>query len=826
MEKLHLLCNAHIDPLWQWEFDEGVGVVLSTFRAAADFCDEFEGFVFNHNEAMIYQWVEQYDPPLFERIRRHVQSGKWHIMGGWYLQPDCNLPCGESIVRQIEAGRRYFTEKFGVKNHVVINFDAFGHSKGMVQILQQAGYTGYICCRPYAHEMYTPARECLWQGFNGSSILVHRSDSYNQLMGHVDEKIEAYLQKFGQLPVGLVLWGVGNHGGGPSREDLHKIEDLRRKYPELQILHSTPEDYFADLSAHKDSLYVWDRDLNPTMPGCYTSQVRVKQAHRRLENALYLTEKMCAHAAIETGMPYPAAELEEAQSKLLFAQFHDILPGSSIREVEEQGLQIMHHGLNILQQVQMRAFFSLCAHQHKAAEGTYPVMIYNPHPFPVTDVFEVEFMLADQNYDTQAFDFTQVYQGEEKLPTQCIQERSHVPIQWRKRVAFRATLAPMCVSRFDIRSEKQAFPRLPVTDGKDICFENERMRLVISAETGRISEYRVDGVSYAAEDFGALEVYRDNEDPWGMVDNLYSRESLGKFRLVSDPEQVARIAASGVSSLAPVRIVEWGDVVVKVEAVFAYEDTTAVVCYTVDRFDTALKIHVRIANQLKNRIIKLMLPLAISAQNYRGKTMFGINALDMTGIETVSQEYVLADDGANALSILKTGCYGGHFKDNTLALSLLRGAAYCAHPIGDRQILPPNRCSERIDQGERHFDFVLNASALPDRLLHIGQESQRWQQRCPAVCYFPGGDGRVQQSLLTIDHPAVSIAALKQTKDGSGYLLRLFNSLDTPVDCTVTSEPLHIHAEQRLQPFEVRTLKLSAGAWSVHALIDDGSSAI
>lgn len=821
MEKLHLLCNAHIDPLWQWEFDEGVGVVLSTFRAAADFCDEFDGFVFNHNEAMIYQWVERYDPPLFERIRSHVKNGKWHIMGGWYLQPDCNLPCGESVIRQIEAGRHYFAEKFGVNSNVVINFDAFGHSKGLVQILQRAGYTGYICCRPYAHEMYTPARECLWQGFNGSSIMVHRSDSYNHPMGLVHEKIENYLEKFGHLPVGLVLWGVGNHGGGPSREDLRQVERLREKYPDIQIIHSTPEEYFADLAAHKDSLYTWDKDLNPTFPGCYTSQVRVKQTHRRLENELYLTEKMCVHAAVETGMAYPVKELEEAQSKLLLAQFHDILPGSSIREVEEQGLEIMHHGLNILRDLKMQAFFSLCSHQKKASEGTYPVLVYNPNPFPVTDVFETEFMLADQNHDTQAFDCPQVSCCGEKLPTQCIQERSHVPIQWRKRAAFRATLAPMSISRFDIRIEKREFPVLPAANDGDIFFHNERMSLVISAKTGLIESYRVDGVEYAGDGFGALEVFRDNEDPWGMVNNLYSREPLGKFRLVQDPDAVARIAAAAVPRLAPVRIIEWGDVLVKVEAVFEYEGTTAVVCYEVNRFTPELKLNIRIANGLKDRIIKLMLPLAMEAKAYRGKTMFGVNDLDMTGLETVSQEYVLVHDGENALSVIKTGCYGGHFKEGILSLSLLRGAAYCAHPIGDRQILPPNRCSERIDQGERSFCFVLNGSALAERVVQIERECQIRQQPAQIVCYFPGGDGQAHLPLLTIDHPAVSVSALKRAGDGSGYILRLFNGLEVDARYTLTSEVLGISHTETLKPYEIRTLKLEKGSCTLQPLVDE-----
>ena len=131
MEKktLYLICNAHLDPVWLWNMEEGISAALSTFHTAADFCENYDGFVFNHNEALLYQWIEEYDLPLFERIQKLVKAGKWHIMGGWYLQPDCNMPSGESFVRQIRSGQEYFREKFfgNINNR---NFDATSFPSG------------------------------------------------------------------------------------------------------------------------------------------------------------------------------------------------------------------------------------------------------------------------------------------------------------------------------------------------------------------------------------------------------------------------------------------------------------------------------------------------------------------------------------------------------------------------------------------------------------------------------------------------------------------------------------------------------------------------
>jgi alpha-mannosidase len=134
---LILICNSHIDPAWLWEWEEGLAETLSTFRTAVAFCEEYEDFVFCHNESLLYEWVEKYDPSLFQRIRTQVTKGRWHIMGGWYVQPDCNLVLGESVVRQIITGKKYFLDKFGKGPRTAINFDSFGHSRGLVQTRQQ-----------------------------------------------------------------------------------------------------------------------------------------------------------------------------------------------------------------------------------------------------------------------------------------------------------------------------------------------------------------------------------------------------------------------------------------------------------------------------------------------------------------------------------------------------------------------------------------------------------------------------------------------------------------------------------------------------------------
>ena len=150
MKNIHMIAEAHLDPMWLWRWEEGYAEAQSTFRTAIELMDEFPEFEFCHNESILYEWVKEADPELFKKIQERVNEGRWHIMSGWFLQPDVNMPSGESITRNILHGRKFFEENFPGKRETdtAISFDAFGHSKGLVQILNQAGYKAYLVCRP------------------------------------------------------------------------------------------------------------------------------------------------------------------------------------------------------------------------------------------------------------------------------------------------------------------------------------------------------------------------------------------------------------------------------------------------------------------------------------------------------------------------------------------------------------------------------------------------------------------------------------------------------------------------------------------------------
>ncbi len=514
---VHLICNAHLDPVWLWEWEEGAAAAISTFRTAADLCEKFGAFVFNHNEVILYKWVEDYEPALFARIQRLVREGRWHIMGGWFLQPDCNMPSGESFIRQVLLGRQYFAEKFGARPTTAINFDPFGHTRGLVQIMARSGYDSYVFCRPGQEDCRLPDGPFVWEGYDGSRVLAVRPwGHYLSALGRATEKVSGYLQARPGDDPGILLWGVGDHGGGPSRADVQALDEMIAAVSEARLRHSTPEAFFAEVRAQGKDLPVRKADINPWGVGCYSSMALSKYKHRLLENELYAGEKMLAAAWAQGLLEYPQAELREAQHDLATAEFHDILPGSSIQPVEEMALRLMDHGLEILSRVRARAFFALAAGQPPAVEGEIPVLVYNPHPYPVDAMVECEFQLADQNWGDD-FTIATAYQGEQPLPTQVEQEMSSLNLDWRKRVVFRARLEPSQMNRFDCRLARvPARPRPAQPEGGTIRFQNDAMEVIINRRTGWIDAYRVNGRDLIGPDAGQMLVMADSPDPWGM----------------------------------------------------------------------------------------------------------------------------------------------------------------------------------------------------------------------------------------------------------------------------------------------------------------------
>jgi len=778
MKEVHLICNAHLDPIWQWEWEEGAAAALSTFRSAADLADEFD-YIFCHNEVTLYKYIEEYAPELFTRIKELIRVGKWRIMGGWYLQPDCNMPQGESFVRQILVGRQYFMEKFGQWSTTAINFDAFGHTRGLVQIIKKCGQDSDILTRPGDDPI--PGEQFVWEGFDGSRIKVNAAaDGYNSPLGSAVKAISTKIEKR-EDDVICILWGVGNHGGGPSRKDLAEIKAMMEEGT-MEILHSNPETFFARI----DPKVVHDKSLRIAMPGCYTSMSQIKAKHAELENTLYMVEKLCSVAAMRGLIKYPQAELDEVVEDLLNCEFHDVLPGSSVRAGEDNGLRLINHGLLILNRLRARAYFALSSMEPKAKEGEYPILVLNPNPYEWETDIICEMMLADQNWSDDIMNYSKVYDAEGNLiPSQTVKEESCLNLDWRKRIVFRGKLKPLSLTRFSVYMELDERREKVYESGHDIVVDIPQIgkHVEIDGKTGLMRSYKLHGKEYIDQNSSGAFVpvmYKDNPDPWGM----------GKFQLAAmgtDPENFKLMEKPDgpFTGMKPLQVIEDGDIYLGVECFFICENTRVRVEYDIYKKDPAVDVKVDVFMNDANRMVRLEVPVAVEG-TYIGQTAFGTEELYMNGRECVAQRFVAVREAAdeNRLVLFNRGTYGSAWKDGRICMSLLRSASYCGHPIMDRPIIPSDRYVKKIDLGERNFCFRLTV-AKEKELERLAAEFNMPPYACNV---FPvDTDKKAPEFKLSISDQDVVLVAMKKSAEKDGYVLRLLNNYSegcqTVVDC-------------------------------------------
>ena len=808
---IHLICNAHLDPVWLWQWQEGAAEALSTFRTAAELCENDVAFIFNHNEAILYKWVQEYEPSLFERIQRLVKRGRWHIMGGWYIQPDCNMLSGESFVRQILIGKAYFKDHFDVEPTTAINFDSFGHTRGLVQILVKSGYDSYLFGRPGPDDLKLPQEEFIWVGYDDSEIMATRFvDCYNSSLGKAKEIIAGRIKKTCDSPISVVLWGVGNHGGGPSRIDLRNVNKLIKEVEEHTVKHSTPGAYFKDLKKNKDDFSEYREGLNPWAVGCYSSQIRIKQKHRLLENEVYSLEKMATTATVQGLMEYPRSHINEAISDLMSSQFHDILPGTSIESVEEDSLKMMDHGLEITSRLKARAFFALATGQRKARNGEIPLMVYNQHPFKVKELIECEFNLPDFR-SRENFTDVKVYCNDKSVPCQVEKEVSNHPLEWRKRVVFLAELKPNQMSRFDCRVNvinRKPVPALKIKGGK-ILFKTKDLVVLINAKTGLIDRYQIKGREYFGKNAFEPIVMADNEDSWGVTARSL-RTIVGRFKLMSQKES-AEFSGIKADAMKSIRIVEDGSVRSVVEVTFSYRHSFICQRYKLPKIGSEIEVESRVQWNEKDKMLKLSIPTFDRDCKYLGQDAYGIKDISSNGDESIAQKWICAisEKEQIALKCINNSTYSFDCSNKGLRLTLLRSPAYSAMPIENNNALPQDRYNPRIDQGQRLFRFWFNGGKIQERLEQIDREAMVKNETPYVLSFFPQSKGKkIKQVAILLDN-VILITAMKMAEKGNDMIIRLFEPTGKSRNTILSLPFIKKKIKLSFTNFEVKTLKIN-----------------
>ncbi len=348
--------HAHIDMNWMWGWQETVAATLATFRTMLHLMEEYPQFTFSQSQGSVYKIVEKYDPKMMEEIKKRIQEGRWEITASAWVETDKNMPDTESLLHHITVTREYLRDVWGVDpDSVEVDFspDTFGHSRFVPEINRFENVKYYYHCRGL-EEIETLYR---YRAPSGAEVLMYKEPYWYNSAVNPDNGtgIIGLSKRCGGLKTGLVVYGVGDHGGGPTRRDVEKVLEMQQwpVFPALKF--GTLREFFKKAESVWDNLTVVEHELNPLFAGCYTTQSRVKLGNRKSEIALNDAAKMCALGGKVAEVDYPEDRFAEAWQDVLFTHFHDILTGSCVQESREHAMGLFADALSYAQTAQSNA---------------------------------------------------------------------------------------------------------------------------------------------------------------------------------------------------------------------------------------------------------------------------------------------------------------------------------------------------------------------------------------------------------------------------------------------------------------------------------------
>ncbi len=785
---LHMIGNAHIDPVWLWQWPEGYQEVLATFRSALDRMKQYDDFCFTASSAAFYEWVEQTDPAMFDEIRARVAEGRWEIVGGWWIEPDCNIPCGESFVRQALYGQRYFREKFGVAARVGYNVDSFGHNGMLPQLLKKSGLDSYVFLRPAPDEKSLPGRLFWWEASDGSEVLALRVPfEYctwaSMLEDHVRRcaaEIVAPLDEF------VCFFGVGNHGGGPTVENIECIRGLDREPSLPTLAFSTAGRFFEAARAKGWSLPVVRDDLQHHARGCYAAHSGIKCWNRQAENALLKAEKWISIAHWLTGQPYPA-ELSRAWKDVLFNQFHDILAGTSMEAAYQDAQHLYGEAMAIAGRGLNSAVQSLVwKMQITPEENARPIVVFNPHAWAASMPVEMEFgevLGTEVLVDAQG----------QPVPMQWVQ--SHVITDWTRRISFVAELPPLGYRLYRlIPAHAQVSETL--LQAEETRLENGRLRLVFDPMTGYlVSLYdKQEQVEVLAGPAAKPVVLDDRSDTWG--------HDVVRF----GPETDAFISTS-------MRVMEFGPVKTVLRVESSCGECRLVQDFTLYRDLWRIDVHVTVDWCEQFKMLKLRFPIHLDFAEATHEIPYGHIVRAANGEEEPIQSWVdlsgtSPDSGVSyGLSLLNDGKYSVDVDGHTIGLTVLRSPIYAHH-------FPSEPDTERaysfIDQRVQHFTYALLPHRSDWRQAATVRQAAELNQ--PPVALMatcrPQGTLPTTDSFLAVDADNVLVTVLKKAEANADLILRAYESTGHASRAVLRLPRWGRTIETTFGPCEIKTFRI------------------
>jgi alpha-mannosidase len=740
-KKIHILGNSHIDIAWLWAIAETKEVMQRTFSSTLKLQKSYPELIFNQSSALAYKWMGEENPQLFERIKDAIANQKWEPIGGMWIEPDCNLPSGESLIRQILYGKTYFQKELDRDVKIAWLPDTFGFNWQLPQILVKSGFTVFITQKltwndtnKFPHSIFW------WEGVDGSRIFTYFS---NQLgMGIEPLAIAQHLvsqTKGSNISECLWLYGVGDHGGGVTADML----DLGREWNQtdlfFELIPSSATEFIEGLQKkieiEKISLPIWQDELYLEFHrGTYTSKADQKLKNRQAEILLTNLEKLYAIASLHQTQIYPQAQLDRAWQLLLTNQFHDILTGTSIPEVFTDADLAWTEIENITKKL-------LDPYQPEYYRNQF--CLWNPLNWKRSELIEIDKSLFDLSIDWQNHNLAIVQDCHSILPLQ--QTADSI-------IFFTDPLASFGASYFEV-SDRQQLPQiqLPYLKITENSLENQYLKISIDPNTGEITQIfdRRSGREVLSDRL-QLQFFEDKGQYWDAwnIDPNYQQHQLESATLKS------------------IEIIESGDLRICLEITSQFRNSTIQQEIQLDSFHAYITVRNRIDWQESQILVKAAFPVSFEAdfatyeipmatmtRSTRGET-----SQAKAKFEVPAQYWADLSGEGIGLSVLNDCKYGYDAQPSCLRLTLLRS--------------PEWTCADS-DRGIHNFSYRLIPHAGNWRKAGIVQAGYEFNSPPLILADFP-----CLADFLTISNSSIIVSAFKRSHSHPNlWILRCYESM-------------------------------------------------
>jgi alpha-mannosidase len=777
---LHIVGYSHIDAAWLWPWRDGSNEACATMQSATDRLTETPDFHYSHSSAAHYRWVERSDPRLFDVVRRYVKNGQFEPIGGWIVEPDCNIPGTESVVRQALYGKRYFQRAFGFDVVVGANPDSFGHGAGLPQLLRKAGIKYYCFQRPEANEMSGVPLVFQWEAPDGSRLLTGRiAYSYDSEAEKLPQVATSLFQP--GLDCAMFWLGVGDHGGGPTKEHIRQVIAFREDptLPELRF--STLQQFFTavEQSPSYGALPVVRTELQHHSRGCYSAYGEGKALNRRAERWLAHAEAASAVAFLANAHPYPAAEYAEAWWKTLFCQFHDMLAGTSRYRDYEDVRDTVGAACDTAQANRIEALQAMARLVDTSHVPERCVFAFNPLPWARTALLEYH---IDTDLASRAA-ITQLRAA----------DGSTTPLQWRDsdgmmpwphRVSARVELPPCGYRVFELVNGTPAtFPMI-----------NSFVR-VADREWGITMLKTHDGKELLQEPIG-LVVIDDRNDTWAH-DVVSFRDVIGR------PTWTTTV------------VVESGPLVRTTRQIATWKSSTI----TMDTIERAGLDLVELAFVIDwhehEEMLKLEIPTTLAATKVFAKVAGTTIERAVDGAEEPAQDYIAIEgtlDGeVYSLGLINAQTYSYDCLGPLLRTVLIRSAPFARHRPST---VPANDDSAWQDQGRQVRTFWIVRGKGTHTTLHLDRLAEECQTPADYIAdsRHPGTEPW-EASFVSVSPDNVLATAMKRAEDSDALIIRLQETTGTGTKATIESRRFGWSHAVTLSPWSVVTVRVDdAGA--------------